>query len=150
MKRSKEMLMPIVIGLSVVIMFSFWILLIWWIIPTLTITPRERMQNQLAKELGVKIQDYPYPSSFPSGYFYTVLKPGMSISEVHEIVQGYEKVVQCDNLSEVYYYFSQKLEDAKRFELVYDDRGKYVRFEGEEDDSRTLQTFGCEPGLIQE
>lgn len=144
------MLMPIVIGLSVVIMFSFWILLIWWIIPTLTITPRERMQNQLAKELGVKIQDYPYPSSFPSGYFYTVLKPGMSISEVHEIVQGYEKVVQCDNLSEVYYYFSQKLEDAKRFELVYDDRGKYVRFEGEEDDSRTLQTFGCEPGLIQE
>jgi len=124
-------------------------IVIWWILPVLINSPRERMQMELSKELGVEIQDYPYPSSFPSGYFRSVLKPGMSISEVHEIVQGYEKVVHCSNTREIYYYFSAELRDAKRFQLSYDE-GKYSRFQGEEDDSRTLHSDGCVSGLIQE
>lgn len=121
-----------------------------WILPDLIISPREKVQEELAKELGVEILDYPYPSSFPSGYFYSVLKPGMSLSEVHNIVQGYEKVVNCRNVSEIYYYFSVELEQAKRFKLIYDGDGKFLRFEGEDNDSRTLRTDGCLPGLINE
>jgi hypothetical protein len=126
------------------------VIAIWQILPAVIITPRERMQQELAKELGVEIKDYPYPVSFPSGYFYTVLKPGMSVAEVHQIVKGYEKVVNCGNVSEIYYYFSAEVEQAKRFKIVYDNDGKFLRFEGEEDDSRTLQTYGCIPGLIEE
>ena len=116
---------------------------------TMYATPRERMQLELAKKLGVRIEDYPYRTSFPAGYFYTILQPGMTIVEVHDIVQGYEKVFHCGNRSEIYYYFSSELEDAKRFKLRYDEQGNYLDFEGEEDDSRTLQINGCEPGLIK-
>jgi hypothetical protein len=126
------------------------VIAIWQILPVVIITPRERMQQELARELGVEIKDYPYPVSFPSGYFYAVLKPGMSVTEVHQIVKGYEKVVNCGNVSEIYYYFSTEVEQAKRFKIVYDNNGKFLRFEGEEDDSRTLQTDGCIPGLIEE
>jgi hypothetical protein len=112
------------------------------------VTLRERMQIELAKHLGVRIEDYPFRSSFPSGYFYTILEPGMTIAEVQNIVQGYEKVLHCGNRSEIYYYFSSELVDAIRFKLRYDDQGNYWDFEGEEDDSRTLQTNGCKPGTI--
>ena len=115
---------------------------------TVYVSPRERMQLELAKELGVRIEDYPYKTAFPAGYFYTILQPGMPIEEVHNIVQGYEKVLNCRNRAEIYYYFSSELENAKRFELRYDDQGNYFDFEGEEDDSRTLRTDGCEPGTI--
>ena len=111
-------------------------------------SPRERMQLELAKELGVRIEDYPYRKSFPSGYFYTILQPGIPIAEVHNIVRGYEKVLHCGQRSEIYYYFSSELKDAKRFKLLYDGQGKYLDFEGEEDDSRTIHTYGCEPGQI--
>ena len=131
-------------------MFSFWILLILWIIPTLTITPKERMQKELAKELGVKIQDYPYPYSFPSGYFSSVLKPSMSISEIHEIVQGYEQVLHCEDREEVYYYLSVELEDAERFWIIYDEEGKYEVLQGEDNGSGGYPTDGCFPGLIEE
>jgi len=107
------------------------------------------MQLELAKKLGVRIEDYPYRTSFPAGYFYTILQPGMSIVEVHDIVQGYEEVLHCGKRSEIYYYFSSTLDDAKRFKLRYDEQGNYLDFIGEEDDSRTLQINGCEPGLIK-
>lgn len=35
--------------------------------------PRRRMQQQLAAQLGVEIEDYPYQSAFPDGYFYSAL-----------------------------------------------------------------------------
>lgn len=112
-------------------------------------SPREKMQANLAKELGIKIKDYPYQSAFPVGYFFTVLQPGMTTDEVHKIVVRYHKVLNCHKLSEIYYYFSSDLKDAKRFEIIYDGQGKYIRIEGEEDNSRTLQTFGCEEGVIE-
>jgi len=120
----------------------------WAVRSVVDVTTREMMQLELAKELGVSVEDYPYRTSFPAGYFYMGLQPGMSITEVHKIVQGYEKVLHCGTRSEIYYYFSSELEDAQRFKLRYDDQGNYLEFEGEEDDSRTLQTDGCEPGLI--
>jgi hypothetical protein len=116
--------------------------------PTLFNSSRQKMQKDLAKELGVKIDDYPYRTSFPVGYFYTILQPGMSMADVHKVIQGYEKVLRCDSTSEIYYYFSSELEDAKRFQIIYDDQGEFMRLEGEEDDSRTLQTNGCVPGQI--
>ncbi len=115
---------------------------------TIYVTPRESLQFELANKLGVRIEDYPYRTSFPAGYFYTVLRPEMTIAEVHNIIQGYEKVLHCGNRSEVYYYFSSELKDAMRFKVRYDDQGNYLNFEGEEDDSRTLQTNGCELGII--
>ncbi|HET6597982.1 MAG TPA: hypothetical protein VFG81_20320 [Anaerolineales bacterium] len=150
MEHSKKIMSTLAIGLLALIMFSFLILLIWWIVPTLTVTPRERMQNELAKELGVKIKDYPYPYSFPSGYFSTVLKPGMSIQEVHEIVQGYEQVLHCENREEVYYYLSVELEDTERFWIFYDEEGKYEGLQTEDNDSGRFSTNGCFPGLIEE
>jgi len=112
------------------------------------VVSKERMQSELAMKLGVRIEDYPYRTSFPAGYFYTVLQPGMTLEEVHQKVQGYEKVLHCGSRSEIYYFFSSELEDAKRFKLRYDEHGKYLNFEGEEDDSRTLQINGCELGTI--
>lgn len=146
-KNAKQLLTHSLIAFALI---CVGVIAIWRILPAMIITPRERMQQELAKELGVEIKDYPYPVSFPSGYFYAVLKPGMSVAEVHQIVKGYEKVVNCGNVSEIYYYFSAEVEQAKRFKIVYDNDGKFSRFEGEEDDSRTLQTDGCIPGLMDE
>lgn len=150
MKFSKKAKQLFTYFLATSVLIIGGVTIIWWILPAVITTPRETLQRDLAKELGVEIPDYPYPVSFPSGYFYTVLKPGMSVSEVHQIVKGYEKVMNCRNVSEIYYYFSVELEQAKRFKIVYDNDGKFVRFEGEEDDSRTLDTNGCAPGLIEE
>jgi hypothetical protein len=112
--------------------------------------PYKKEQKDLANELGVSINDYPYRSSFPSGYFYSVLEPGMTLDEVHSIIMGYKKVLNCDyRRREVYYYFSTEDTKALRFEIVYDDNLKYWKFRGEDDDSRTIWTKSCEPGLIE-
>ncbi len=150
MKRLKEKMHPAMFWLLAMMLTCLGIVVIWWILPALITTPREKMQQELAKELGVEIQDYPYPFAFPSGYFYIVLKPGMSVAEVHEIVQGYEKVLHCGKNAEVYYYLSAELENAERFWLIYDDQGKYQRFQGEDNDSGILSTAGCVAGLIEE
>jgi hypothetical protein len=134
---------------TLILLCSSSAMLVCLILPVLVTTPREKLQKELAIELGVEIQDYPYLHSFPSGYFHTVLKPGMTISEVHEIVRGYKKVLHCEDWAEVYYYFSTELEHAKRFMISYDE-GKFNRFQGEDDDSRTIWTDGCLPGLIEE
>lgn len=150
MKHSKIKLHPLRFWITSLILACLGVIIVWWILPTVIITPKETMQQDLAVELGVKIHDYPYPSSFPSGYFYSVLKPGMPLSDVHDIVRGYESVMRCEDTREVYYYFSSHVDGATRFQLRYDESGKFVRFEGEEDDSRTLHLSGCVPGLIGE
>jgi hypothetical protein len=140
---------------SNILFFILFVLLICFLLvavvvirSTIYVTPRERMQIDLADRFGVKIEDYPNRSAFPVGYFSTILKPEMTITEVHEIVQGYQRVLHCGKRSEIYYYFSSDLANAKRFKIRYDDQGNYLGIEGEEDDSRTLQTYGCDPGLI--
>jgi hypothetical protein len=114
------------------------------------VSPKDRMQRDLAQVLGVNIEDYPSKKTFPSGYFYTILQPGMTLTEVHDNVKGYEMVLHCGSRSEIYYYLSPELQDAERFELRFDDQGKYSDFEGEDPNSRTIQTFDCEPGLLEE
>jgi hypothetical protein len=87
--------------------------------------------------LQVSIGDYPYPQSFPSGYFYSILKPGMRIEEVHKIIRGYEKVYKCSE-GEYYYYYSQEDDKAARFFITYDSNGLFKQIEGEDDNSRTF------------
>jgi hypothetical protein len=116
--------------------------------------PSEGKQKDLANQLGIKITDYPYPKAFPEGYFYTVLKPGMTVDEVHHVVQDYEKVYRCRSsadtrfYSEIYYYFSVKDQGALRFEVFYDQKEKFEKLQGEDNNSSTIRTDDCEIGLI--
>jgi hypothetical protein len=140
--------------------FTFLLLLmiagIWvYLFPPHT-NPYAIKQEELASRFGVNIKDYPFETDFPSGYFYSVIKPGMTFNDVHEIVRGYEKVLRCRNtgknyyyFSEIYYYFGSGDDDAIRFELFYDKQGNFERFQGEDKNSRSIMIFGCEEGLIQ-
>jgi hypothetical protein len=105
-------------------------------------------QERLAETLGIKIDDYPYPNSFPSGYYYSVLKPGMTINEVHQRIKGYKKVINCNGVSEIYFFYDVSDEKALRFRIRYDQQKNYKEFEGEEKDSRTIQTLGCVEGQL--
>ncbi len=106
-------------------------------------------QEGLAKSLGVKIENYPYQADFPAGYFYSVLKPGMTYDEVHRIVRGYASVYRCYETDENYYYFSKEDDEALRFRLVYDAQGQFVKLQGEDPNSRTLGLRpGCSIGLL--
>jgi hypothetical protein len=119
---------------------------LWWF---LTIrNPYQRMQENLAKELGVQIDDYPYKSVFPEGYFYTVVKPGMTMEEVHKIIKGYEKVYHCKTYSEIYYYFSVDDSKAIRLEIIYDDKGNYYDMRGDDPSGYMIKLDGCTSGLI--
>ena len=109
-------------------------------------------KENLAKMMNVRIADYKYPSVFPLGYFYTTLKPGMTIEEVHSIMHGYEKVLQCGHYREVYYYYGINLddEDTLRFEIFYSNDLKYESLLSEEPDSRSIYEGKCKAGLIGE
>ena len=120
-----------------------------WIFPVVTTSPQERAQQSLAKELGVEIEDYPSKSSFPGGYFYVILKPGMSISEVHKIMRAYEKVLHCGQTIEVYYYLSANAEDAKQIWVIYDKNGKFAYLTGNDSDSGNQDTEWCVAGLLE-
>ena len=106
-------------------------------------------QEELAKSLGVKVEDYPL--DFPTDYFYTILKPGLTLAEVHNIVQGYESVYNCYGTDELYYYFSNDENDALRFEFDYDKQGHFVEMRSEDPNSRSLGGLGegCSEGLLE-
>jgi hypothetical protein len=97
-----------------------------------------KMQEELAQTIGVRIEDYKNPNVFPVGYFATVLKPGMTYVEVHQIVRGYEDVLACFSQEEVYYYFSTDEKTAIRFIVLYDNQGKFIELNGEEPGSELL------------
>jgi len=106
-------------------------------------------QEKLAAKFGVRIDDFHSPMAFPIGYYDMILKPGMEREEVHRAIQDYEKVLQCWELSEIYYYFSEDDMKAIRIKVVYDETGHFRFLEGEEPDSRTIRTGGCVPGLLK-
>jgi hypothetical protein len=106
-------------------------------------------QHLLAKELGVKIEDYPPHEDFPVSYFLSKLTPGMNIEEVHSLIKGYQKVYYCEKSSEIYYFYSEVDNSALRMKIKYDSLLKYKSYETEDPDSRTIQLFGCLPGLIK-
>jgi hypothetical protein len=117
---------------------------------TLNSSSYEKKREDLADKLGVEIQDYPDESMFPLGYFDVTLESGMTLNEIHEIVQGYEKVLHCRTYSEIYYYFSTEDDKALRFEITYDEQMRLRRYQEEEIDSRTITTNGCDNGQIPE
>lgn len=141
-KNCLPIILIMIIGLSVIILLTA---LLW-----LNKNPYEKKQMELANRLGVTIEDYPYESAFPEGYFFTVLKPGMTSSDVHEIIYGFEKVLYCGKYSEIYYYYNTDDLKALRFEIIYDGAGRFVELRSEDDDSRTIRTEGCVLGLIPE
>lgn len=107
-------------------------------------------EKDLAKTLQVDLSSHKeYTGDFPSHYFYLTLKPGMTIGEVHQHVIGYQKVLQCSNRSEIYYYYTQEDDTARRFEILYDEEKRFKTLRGEENDSRTIQTFGCVEGTLK-
>lgn len=109
-----------------------------------------KKQEELAVKLGVVIEDHPYGATFPEGYFYTILEPGMSIEAVHSLVKEYNQVFSCYGTDELYYYFTNDDQKALRFMIYYDKQRNFVRMYGEDDDSRTLSKSGCVPGLLKE
>lgn len=147
LKRSN----PIIFWVFVCVFSCLFIIAIFLITSRLTPNPLEEAQQDLARELGVRIEDYPYPGGFPSGYFGTVLVPGMSISEVHNIVRGYKQVLHCGKGMEVYYYLTTDIRDTERFFIYYDEQGRYSRLIGEDNDSRrNIDGNWCSEGLLKE
>lgn len=134
--------------LLMVIFAMVCMIIVWVCSSCINRNPYLNAQERLAEQLGVRIEDYTDPLLFPAGYYYTILKPGMNLNEVHNAIQGYEKVFHCGIYSEIYYYFSKDDSKAIRFVIVYDEEGKYRFIEGEEPDSRTIRLDGCVPGLI--
>jgi hypothetical protein len=115
--------------------------------------PHILQQKELAKDLGVQINDYPASYAFPIGYFHEILKPRMTLEEVHKIIKGYIHVYNCENYKEVYYFFSENDSRAIRFEVTYDQSaaGKYVflNLQTEDDNSRSIHVQECRSGLIR-
>ncbi len=109
-----------------------------------------KKQRDLAERLSINIDSYPHIPAFPKNYFLVVLEPGMTKKEVHAIVKEYEQVFHCRRSSEVYYYYSKKTDKALRFEVLYDEDGRYTKLIGEDDNSSMLYTEGCVPGLLSE
>jgi hypothetical protein len=108
-------------------------------------------QREMAQDYGVRIRDFPEPARFPLGYFYSVLKPGTSIQEVHQLVAGYEAVFACEaRSSEIYYYFSQEDGRGLRFEIQYDGDLKFDSLGREDLNERTISLEGCTPGRLGE
>ena len=110
-------------------------------------------QEELAKELGVNIQDYRYEASFPVGYFDSILEPGMTIDEVHERVKGYEEVFRCfHDSAELYYYYSLDEAKAIDFFIFYDTERIFMELKSIEMFNNNTASSGgpvaCSPGLL--
>ena len=110
-------------------------------------------QKTLAKELGVKISDYPGEGDFPIGYLEAKLNPGMTYEEVHQVIKGYTAVYSCGLNSdfpwEIYYYFSTDDDKAIRYEVLYDIDGILLKTISEDPNSRTIHRgTDCIPGRL--
>jgi hypothetical protein len=141
MKRRISLLILAVVGVMAISLL--------WVMPAMKGSVRKAQQEELAKSLGVRIEAYPYPADFPAGYFYKVLKPGMTYDEVHSMVRGYKLVYRCFGMDEVYLYFNEKSDDALLFALHYDQQGRYIELQGDDPNSRTLSIGpGCDAGLL--
>jgi len=110
---------------------------------------RPLQQRTLARRLGIETEGYfPHPN-FPFSYYHDRLEKEMTIVEVHQLIQGYTKVLRCgvinDSAREIYYYYSNSDYSALRFQVEYY-KGKFVWLQGEDEDWRTIRTENCEEG----
>ncbi len=128
------------------LVITFFILQLYWIIRSI---PYKEKQNQLAETLGVDIDNY-RKIDFPSEYFSLALKRGMSIREVHHIMQGYEWVLRCYDDSEIYFYFSSDSTNSFKYEILYDGRFYDSLIADDVYDDSTVTTYGCVEGLLDE
>ena len=112
--------------------------------------PYQKQQEELAKKLGVSIEDYPNPLVFPEGYYYSILKKGMSLEEIHSIIVGYQAVFHCGDNLEVYYFFDTRDDKALRFMVFINHQDKtFKELQGEDTNSRTISLYGCEEGVLK-
>jgi hypothetical protein len=139
---------PIVLWLLVFVLICLLAFVVLSIRSYVKSIPLVKKQQELAKEFGVNLDDFQY--AFPSEYFYTVLKAGMSMSEVHRTVRGYEQVLHCGAGMEVYYYLTTDIKDTDRFYIFYDEQDKFKRLQTEDNDSRRVLPGGCVSGRLQE
>ena len=119
-------------------------------LPAIQHNERTRKQQALAQQLGVGAAEYPYPASFPAGYFDTVLTPGMALQEVHRVVQGYDHVYHCDGdiKYELYYFFGSDNHEAILLLIDYDRQQKFEDLRSSDWDSPTLGGQACAEGLL--
>jgi hypothetical protein len=91
---------------------------------------------------------------FPLGYFQAKLPQGSTLAQVHTTVRGYKRVLHCPTgplrSLEVYYFFSTRDDVALRFEVWYDEQSELIAIQGEDSNSRHIQTDGCGPGPLSE
>lgn len=87
---------------------------------------------------------------FPIGYLNSTFDTNSTVSDVHAVMKEYEKVLHCGFYSEIYYFTSEDADDALRIQVHYDKDGYFRSLHGEDVNSSTIRTRGCEPGLIEE
>jgi len=115
---------------------------------------RAQQQEQVAKALNAKPEDYKNLGEFPFGYFYKHLQKGMTIKDVHGLVREYESVFNCTHPTsydkEIYYYYSNNDDVALRFVVFYDDENKFVSLLSEDTNSRSISIKGCTEGRLKD
>jgi len=109
---------------------------------------RKKERMDLADSLGVSLKDYPPEIIFPTSYFRTKLKEGMSVDEVHEIIQGYEQVYRCGKVTEIYYFYDTEDDKAYRYAVIYNWDMTYTRTVTEDSNSKYFNVEKCELGLL--
>lgn len=139
------------IGLFILVLIGLGLVTQLCILPTIKYNTRRQQQEVLARQLGVKIEDYSDVYVFPEAYFYAVLKPGMTLDQAHAIVRGYEKVYNCFGTDEIYYYFNTNDDNALRFVITYNDQLQYEDMRGEDLNERTIGIGPkCADGLLKQ
>jgi hypothetical protein len=101
---------------------------------------------------------------FPGWYFPRALERGASVQEVHEVMKGYSRVLNCKGNIEVYIYFvgddyyafmdGPNYDSVQRYRISYDDEMKFYDFATEDTDSGAkfdwVTDFNCNYGLLEE
>ncbi len=112
---------------------------------------RHEQREGLATLLGIQLEEHPPDTAFPVSYYRSAIASRSSMSTVHTVIQGYEKVLHCTQGAkrEIYYYFASSDRTALRFEVWYYDDRSFDQIRSEDDDSRSIRPEGCVPGRYE-
>lgn len=106
-------------------------------------------QRRLADMLGVNLEEY-RKVDFPRDYFAKTLTAGMSITEVHSIIKGYDLSLKCGDWAEVYYYFGTNNKESFRYKILYDGETYDSFLVDDIYDSMKISVVGCVEGLLDD